>query len=46
MLKPGGQVTITQGSVNLEALIGKYIFGSTGGKSDQAAGGKGDAGLK
>jgi phospholipid/cholesterol/gamma-HCH transport system substrate-binding protein len=31
-LKPGGTVTITQGSVNLEALIGKYIFGSTGNK--------------
>ena len=30
VLKPGGTITITQGSVNLEALIGKYIFGSTG----------------
>ncbi len=29
-IKPGGTITITQGSVNLEALIGKYIFGSTG----------------
>ena len=28
-LAPGGTITITQGSVNLEALIGKYIFGST-----------------
>ncbi len=46
MLKPGGQITITQGSVNLEALIGKYIFGSTGGKSDKSADGKGGAGLK
>ena len=44
MLKPGGQVTITQGSVNLEALIGKYIFGSTG-KSDKAPD-KGGTGLK
>jgi len=33
LLKPGGTITITQGSVNLEALIGKYIFGSAGGKS-------------
>ena len=46
MLKPGGQVTITQGSVNLEALIGKYIFGGTGGKSDKASDGKGGAGVK
>lgn len=29
MLKSGDTITITQGSVNLEALIGKYIFGST-----------------
>ena len=29
VLKPGGTITITQGSVNLEALLGKYIFGST-----------------
>jgi len=29
MLKAGDTITITQGSVNLEALIGKYIFGST-----------------
>ena len=29
-LKPGDAITITQGSVNLEALLGKYIFGSTG----------------
>ncbi len=29
-LKPGGTITITQGSLNLEALIGKYIFGGTG----------------
>ncbi len=27
-LKNGGTITITQGSMNLEALIGKYIFGS------------------
>ncbi len=30
MLKPGDAVTITQGSINLESLIGTYIFGSTG----------------
>ena len=30
LLKPGDAVTITQGSINLETLLGKYIFGSTG----------------
>ena len=44
-LHAGGTITITQGSVNLEALIGKYIFGSTGGKSDSSKGG-GGSGLK
>jgi phospholipid/cholesterol/gamma-HCH transport system substrate-binding protein len=44
-LKPGGIITITQGSVNLEALIGKYIFGSTGGKAAPAPK-AGDTGLK
>jgi phospholipid/cholesterol/gamma-HCH transport system substrate-binding protein len=48
-LKPGGTITITQGSVNIEALIGKYIFGSAGGKggSDKPAADKAPAsGLK
>ncbi len=45
-LKPGGTITITQGSVNLEALIGKYIFGSTGSKSAAPAPKQGDSGLK
>ncbi len=40
MLKPGDTITITQGSVNLEALIGKYIFGSTGKDSGTKAPGK------
>jgi phospholipid/cholesterol/gamma-HCH transport system substrate-binding protein len=49
MLGPGGTITITQGSVNLEALIGKYIFGSTGGGgkpggSAQGQGGSGQGG--
>lgn len=46
MLKPGGTITITQGSVNLEALIGKYIFGGTPGSGKQDAGKSGDSGLK
>lgn len=33
-LAPGQAITITQGSTNLEALIGKYIFGSTGKAGD------------
>jgi phospholipid/cholesterol/gamma-HCH transport system substrate-binding protein len=37
VLKPGGTITITQGSINLEALLGKFIFPSGVGKP--AAGG-------
>ncbi len=37
MLQPGGQVTITQGSINLESLIGTYIFGSTNKNAGSAA---------
>ena len=37
-IPPGGRVTITQSSISLEQLVGKYIFGSTGG-----AGGAGGA---
>lgn len=35
MLKPGGEITITQGSLNLESLIGKYLFGGTGKSGDK-----------
>ncbi len=43
-LGPGGHITITQGSMNLESLIGKYIFGSTGnGLGDGKAPAKPDA---
>jgi phospholipid/cholesterol/gamma-HCH transport system substrate-binding protein len=45
-LPPGGAITITQGSVNLEAMIGKYIFGSTGKAGDPAKGGGSNAPLK
>lgn len=37
-IPPGGEITITQGSVNIEALIGKYIFGGTGGKDGDPKG--------
>jgi phospholipid/cholesterol/gamma-HCH transport system substrate-binding protein len=30
MLKPGDAITNTQGSINLESLIGRYIFPSVG----------------
>ena len=40
VLKPGGTITITQGSVNLEALLGKYIFGSTKDSGGKDSGGK------
>ena len=45
-LKPGGTITITQGSVNLEALLGKYIFGSTKDTPAKPATGQGGSGLK
>ena len=35
-LKPGDAITITQGSINLESLLGKYIFPSVGGKPASA----------
>ncbi len=44
MLSNGGTITITQGSINLEALIGKYIFGST--KDSGASKDSGSQGLK
>jgi phospholipid/cholesterol/gamma-HCH transport system substrate-binding protein len=28
MLPPGGQVTITQSSINIEELLGKFVFGA------------------
>jgi phospholipid/cholesterol/gamma-HCH transport system substrate-binding protein len=40
VLKPGGTITITQGSMNIEALIGKYIFGGPGGSAAGGATGK------
>lgn len=30
ILKPGGEITLTQSSVNLEELLGKFIFSSSG----------------
>ena len=43
LLKGGGEITLTQSSVNLEDLIGRYIFG--GGQGSQGnQGGEGGAG--
>jgi phospholipid/cholesterol/gamma-HCH transport system substrate-binding protein len=43
MLKPGQSVTITQGSISLEQLLGKFIFSATslkpGGGGDTGSGG-------
>jgi phospholipid/cholesterol/gamma-HCH transport system substrate-binding protein len=50
VLKPGGEITLTQSSINIEQLVGKYIFGSQGsssgapGGSPPASGGKGGQG--
>jgi phospholipid/cholesterol/gamma-HCH transport system substrate-binding protein len=42
MLQPGQTITITQGSINIEELLGKFIFSAsslaTSGKSSQAGG--------
>ena len=36
ILKPGGEITITQGSLNMESLIGKYLFPGPTGKSSKS----------
>lgn len=40
-IAPGGEITITQGSVNLIDLIGKAMFSSKDGLENKDAGGKG-----
>jgi len=45
MLQPGGQITITQSAVSLEALLGRFIFSVTelsGQRQGGAEGGTGD----
>jgi phospholipid/cholesterol/gamma-HCH transport system substrate-binding protein len=37
MLKSGDQITLTQSSVNLEDLIGKFIYGSASGGGGSSA---------
>lgn len=48
MIPPGGQVGITQSSISLEALLGKFIFssgsGGSGSGAGQGAAGQGGAG--
>jgi phospholipid/cholesterol/gamma-HCH transport system substrate-binding protein len=47
MLKPGGEVTLTQSSVNVEDLIGHFIFNAAGGQkgsNGQSPGAGGAAG--
>jgi phospholipid/cholesterol/gamma-HCH transport system substrate-binding protein len=45
MLQPGQTITITQGSINIEDLLGKFIFSAssltTGGKGGQSGSGQG-----
>jgi phospholipid/cholesterol/gamma-HCH transport system substrate-binding protein len=38
ILADGGEIKLTQSSVNLEDLIGRYIFSSQGGQSGQGGG--------
>jgi phospholipid/cholesterol/gamma-HCH transport system substrate-binding protein len=35
MLKPGGRITATQSAINIESLLGKFIFGSAGSSGQQ-----------
>lgn len=44
MLQPGQTITITQGSINIESLLGKYIFsaGSLGSGKQGQSGGQGE----
>ncbi len=44
LLKPGGTVTVTQGSISIEQLLGKFIF-SAGTKSDASKPASGGGGL-
>lgn len=47
MLGPNGEITITQGSISIESLIGKYIFGkspSNSGSPGQTGGSTGSSG--
>ncbi len=37
LLQDGGEITLTQSSVNLEDLIGRYIFSGQGGQSGQGS---------
>jgi phospholipid/cholesterol/gamma-HCH transport system substrate-binding protein len=41
MLEPGGRITVTQSAINIESLLGKFIFGGSGsgGGAGAAAGG-------
>jgi phospholipid/cholesterol/gamma-HCH transport system substrate-binding protein len=43
ILKPGGEITLTQSSVNLEELLGKFIFSSSPSGSGPASSGTGPA---
>lgn len=40
MLPPGGRITVTQSPVNLETLLGKFIFSMTGASSGGAKNGQ------
>lgn len=34
LIEPGGEIKMTQSSVNIEGLIGKFIYGAGGGKAE------------
>lgn len=35
MLPPGGEITLTQSAINLETLIGKFVFGGAAGEGSK-----------
>ena len=34
LITDGGEIKITQSSINIEGLIGKFIYGAGGGKAE------------
>ena len=43
MLKPGGAITVTQSAVNIESLLGKFVFSAANFASNAAKGGSAPA---
>ncbi|MEE3502708.1 outer membrane lipid asymmetry maintenance protein MlaD [Acidiphilium acidophilum] len=44
MLKPGGQIVVTQSAINIESLLGKFVFSAANFASSTAKGAAGKSG--